>query len=72
MYFRENDKPIENFAFPFTTQSESPDGTVSTNKKFPTWVLVLIIVLFLAIIAGLFLNNNKKNKNIQQFGFRFY
>jgi len=44
---------------------------VHKKKKFPLWILLLIIGLILAI--GLFFTYKiKDNKKVQNFGFRFY
>ena len=66
MYYRKNDKPVENFGFP----SLKP---IENNK--PNWLLILIIVVVLLLVGWLvFSMMSKKNNNrkVQSFGFRFY
>jgi hypothetical protein len=66
MYFRQNGKPIERYNGPKTVENFAFEG-----KKFPSWILYLIIALIIAI--GLFFLFKLRNSNKgQKFGYRFY
>ncbi len=64
MYFKKK----ENFTFNSTVNYKP----VTTDKtKFPSWALILIL-LIIALIMGLIFYKYRKTKKTQSFGFRFY
>lgn len=70
MYVRENDKPVENFTAKREVKEVKEEFEVGP-KKFPLWLLFVIIGAVLAV--GLFLMFGlRKGKATQKYGFRFY
>ena len=64
MYFKKK----ENFTFNSTVNYKP---VITDKAKFPTWALILIL-LIIALIIGLILYKYRKNKKTQTFGFLFY
>lgn len=71
MYFRENDKPVENYAFPNRQQTHTIEKF--THNKLPVWAIVLIIIACIAVALAIWWYLSKvRGQSQQQFGFRFY
>lgn len=64
MYFRENDKPVENYTQPSVENFQVGD-------KFPRWLLSIVIGI-ISIIGLFFIFKLRHDKKGQNFGFRFY
>lgn len=71
MYFRENDKPVQNYAYPKNQQT--PTVERFTHNKLPYWAIALIIVGCIAVGLAIWWYLSKgRGHSQQQFGFRFY
>ena len=70
MYIRRNDEPIlEKFQFGTNKVERYSIG----GKKIPTWVIVLVVLLFLILMVILLKEVFSKSPQVkQQFGYRFY
>lgn len=69
MYFKKKEK------FTFANNiNYKPLYAAGSSSKFPTWGVVLIVLLIALLMGWLFyhLKTKTKNNNIQKFGFRFY
>ena len=71
MYFRENDKPVENYSYPKRQQTLTVEKF--THNKLPLWSIALIVVGCIAVVLAIwwYLSKNRSHSK-QQFGFRFY